>query len=130
MVNVIRSGGGIMSKTFQINYPSSPVHSKPLTNGQRSRLILDIDSAVRTCESVLREAGFHVTRFDQTTLLCSCNKFGSQRLFGIGLSFQRISAELTELSFSEVDTGLGTLHSDLFRRRLIGLQKIIERKAA
>ena len=94
------------------------------------RLILNVSQSVRTCETVLRDAGFEVTRFGDETLLCCRRAVGYQRLFGLKLTFAEISSDLTELTFSEVDTGLGALHCDLYKRRLVALRKMIEQKSA
>jgi hypothetical protein len=100
------------------------------TDQPNLRLILSTSEAMRCCKKVLEQARFTVSKFDDVTLLCVRREAGSQRQFGLRLTFERLSSDLTQLTFSQVDTGLGTLHSELFKRRLLGLQKIIAHKAA
>lgn len=121
-----------MSIAIQFKQHESHASQINQTNnrGQCFRLILNVSKSIRTCETVLREAGFEVTRFGDETLLCCRRAVGYQRLFGLKLTFEQISNDLTELTFSEVDTGLGTLHCDLFKRRLVALRKMIEQKVA
>lgn len=95
-----------------------------------SRVILSVSEAMKRCQKVLEEARFAVSKCDEITLICVRTEICSQRLIGLRVVFNRISSDLTQVTFLPMDTGLGTLHCDLFKRRIIGLKKIIERQAA
>jgi hypothetical protein len=98
-------------------------------SSQKLLLILGAHEAMRRCHNLLERSGFVCTRLSANTLLSVKQIAYCRALTNLKVSFNAISTELTEITFTVSNNCVGSIHIELLRRQLEKVKSTVDQAA-